>query len=155
MSESVVMHSFHHSQSHSARLERASSAQDKAMLQRQYRAKEAHALAQLQKLLHDISPGADTYLTRLGTIVQATEMIKFLHYRNTMLEELHESPHPEPGYGATASIDCYLVQHPLADWRWGNDHVDERHQHSDGAWNLGCPTTLNGVAMSSNRSVWH
>ncbi|KAG2056019.1 hypothetical protein BDR06DRAFT_953450 [Suillus hirtellus] len=86
MSESMVMHSFHHSQSHSASLERASSAQDKAMLQRQYRAKESHALAQLQKLLHDISPSADTYLTRLGTIVQATEMIKFLHYRNTMLE---------------------------------------------------------------------
>ncbi|KAG2343023.1 hypothetical protein BDR05DRAFT_316246 [Suillus weaverae] len=125
---STIMHPLasHHPQSHSADLERASSARDKAMLQRQYRAKEAHALAQLQKLLHDISRGADTHQTRLGTIVQATEMIRFLYYRTTMLQELHELPHPEPGHSVTAAFNCHLFQHPLADWQWDDDHVDER-----------------------------
>lgn len=94
------MHSSHHPQSHSADLECATPAQDKAMLQRQYRAKEAHALAQLQKLLRDISRDADTHQTRLETIVQAIEMIKSLYRHNTMLQELHL----EPGHSTTAAF---------------------------------------------------
>ncbi|KIK46190.1 hypothetical protein CY34DRAFT_800703 [Suillus luteus UH-Slu-Lm8-n1] len=121
--------SSHQSQSHFAGLERTSSAQDKAMLQRQYRTKEAHALAQLQKLLRDISQVADTHQTRLATIVQATDMIKFLYFRNNMVQELHELPRLEPGHGATVAVDCHLDQCSLADWQWGNDHVDERQQH--------------------------
>lgn len=99
------------------------------MLQRQYRTKEAHALAQLQKLLRDISQVADTHQTRLATIVQATDMIKFLYFRNNMVQELHELPRLEPGHGATVAVDCHLDQCSLADWQWGNDHVDGRQQH--------------------------
>lgn len=152
------MQSSHQSQSHFAGLERTSSAQDKAMLQRQYRTKEAHALAQLQKLLRDISRVADTHQTRLATIVQATDMIQFLYCRNNMLQELYELPHPEPGHSATAAFDCHLVQCSLADCQRGNDHVDERQQHSVGPWNPplttfpDCPTSLNGIAMSGDRS---
>lgn len=50
--------------------ERASLTQDKAKLQRQYRAKEADAFAELQKLLRDISQGTDVPQTRLETIFQ-------------------------------------------------------------------------------------
>jgi len=48
--------------------EYASPAHDKARLQRQYRAKEADALAELQKVLYDISRGATTPQTRIETI---------------------------------------------------------------------------------------
>ncbi|KAG2356088.1 hypothetical protein BDR07DRAFT_1424247 [Suillus spraguei] len=97
------MYSSQHSQSHYADLGGVTPAQNKAMLQRQYRAKEAHALFQLQKLLRDISRGPDVHQTRLQTIVQATEMIKSLYCCNAMLQELHESPHLEPGHNATAA----------------------------------------------------
>lgn len=151
----------HQSQSHFAGLERTSSAQDKAMLQRQYRTKEAQALAQLQKLLRDISQVADTHQTRLATILQATDMIKSLYCHNNMLQELHDLPHPEPDHGATAAFDCHLAQCSLADSQWGNDHVDERQHYSVDPWNLpltafpDCPTSFNGVAMSGNRSFRH
>jgi hypothetical protein len=169
------------------------------MLQRRYRTKEAQALAQLQKLLRNISQVADTHQSRLATILQgntilpttpnrgvvtiftaATDMIKSLYCHNNMLQELHDLPHPEPEHGATAAFDCHLgelsalVRHStgqltyfapaqcsLADSQWGNDNVDERQQHSVGPWNLpltafpDCPTSLNGVAMSGNRSFRH
>ncbi|KAG2134824.1 hypothetical protein DEU56DRAFT_913602 [Suillus clintonianus] len=153
------MHSPYHPQSSDSG--RTSSAQDKAMLQRQYRAKEADALAQLRELLRGISQGADAHQTRLETIVQATEMIEYLYRRNTMLQELHELPRPEPGHGATAVFNSHLVQvqHPFAGWRWGNDHADERHQYSADTWHpptmSGCPTSLYGVAMSGDRSLRH
>ncbi|KAG2038355.1 hypothetical protein BDR03DRAFT_954521 [Suillus americanus] len=155
---STVMHSSHHPQSHSADWECATPVQNKAMLQRQYRAKEAHALVQLQKILRDISRDADTHQTRLETIFQATEMIKSLYRRNTMLQELHKVPHLEPGHGTTAAFNYHLVQYPLVDWQWGNDHVDERHQYSAGVWSpplTTIPTSLNSVAISGDRSFQH
>ncbi|KAG2069544.1 hypothetical protein BDR04DRAFT_682566 [Suillus decipiens] len=155
---STIMYSSHHSQSYSADLEGATPAQDKAMLQRQYRAKEAHALFQLQKLLRDISQGPDVHQTRLQTIVQATEMLKSLYCRNAMLQELHQSPHLEPGHSATAAFNYHLIQHTVADWQWDNVHMNE---HSAGAWDSrspaipGCPTSPNGDAMSGSRSLQH
>jgi hypothetical protein len=42
------------------------------------------------------------------TFTAATDMIKFLYYRNNILQKLHELPHPEPGHTATAAFDYYL-----------------------------------------------
>lgn len=55
--------------------ERASLAQDKAKLQRLYRAKEANAVAELQKLLRDITQRTDVPQTRLETIVQGKPIL--------------------------------------------------------------------------------
>lgn len=38
----------------------------------------------------------------------ATDMIKFLYFRNNMVQELHELPRLEPGHGATVAVDCHL-----------------------------------------------
>ena len=65
-----IIDSFYHPQTSSADSERTNPAQDKAKLQRQYRAKEAVAILELQKLIRDISGGADDPQTRLETIVQ-------------------------------------------------------------------------------------
>ncbi|KAG0702040.1 hypothetical protein DFH29DRAFT_875459 [Suillus ampliporus] len=159
------MHSSYHPQSYSVDSERTSPAQaDKATLQRQYRAKESDALAQLQKLLRDISRGADTPQTRLEIIVQATETIRHLYRRNT---EYREPPHAEPAHSAAVSNShTAQVQHPF-EWQWYNDHADERHQstehppmtNSADGWNppmmQGCPTFVNDVPMSGDRFFRH
>ncbi|KAG1748321.1 uncharacterized protein EDB91DRAFT_1079305 [Suillus paluster] len=114
---SSVMHSSYHPQSHPVDAERGSSAQDKAMLQRQYRANEKEALAQLQKSLRDITRSTDN-LTRLETIVKATEVIKHLHRR---LKELQKSPYAQPDDSAAVFNSHPAQVHQLPDWPWLND----------------------------------
>ncbi|OAX38258.1 hypothetical protein K503DRAFT_172723 [Rhizopogon vinicolor AM-OR11-026] len=155
------MHSSDHPQVYSIDSERANPTQDKAKLQRQYRAKETVAFAELQKLLRDISRGTEAPLTRLETIVQATETIKHL-YHDTISQRFHGPPLPVPDH-STVDFNSHLaqVQHSSTDWHsFYSDLVDERPQltgmrqhapvvHSSGMWN---PPVSSDMSMMPGRS---
>ncbi|OJA13337.1 hypothetical protein AZE42_05588 [Rhizopogon vesiculosus] len=155
------MHSSDHPQMYHTNSERASPAQDKARLQQQYRAKETVALAELKKLLRDISRGTEAPQTRLETIVQATETIKHL-YHHTMSQGFHGPPPPAPDH-STVDFNSHLAQaqHSSTDWHsFYSDLVDERPQltgmrrhapvvPSSGVWN---PPVSSDMSMMPDRS---